>query len=50
MHPADFKVSDTGKVVKIPEDCHAFIPAPLPPRRGRRQGLLRGAQHANIGQ
>lgn len=32
MDPANFRVSEAGKVIRTSEGYHAFIPAPLPPK------------------
>ncbi len=32
MNPADFRMPETGKVIRTSDGYHAFVPAPLPPR------------------
>src|SRR2546423_1792627 len=32
MKPQDFKSRDAGRVVRVPQGFHPFIPAPLPPK------------------
>ena len=31
MNPKDFRCPEAGRVIRAPEEYHAFIPAPLPP-------------------
>src|SRR5947208_16108501 len=32
MNPEDFKSREAGRLVKLPQGFHAFVPAPLPPK------------------
>lgn len=47
MNPKDFRSSEGGRVVKLPEGFHAFVPAPLPPKLDFDAALALAKSHAD---
>ncbi|MGB9428609.1 MAG: Fic family protein [Gammaproteobacteria bacterium] len=47
MNPEDFHCREAGRLVLTPQGCHAFVPAPLPPKLQYDAGLMLALSRAD---